>query len=121
MDTTTPAASENIAALALDLADRARAVGTLLYVDPTGDRLDRLADAAAAFAPELEVLCFPATDVLPYDRTVASGRITGRRVATMVRIAAAPDSPRLVITSARAVLARVPPAVRWVSARCVAA
>ncbi len=111
-------AKENTACLALDLVARARS-GTLVYVDPTGDRLEALAAAAAAFAPELEVLCIPAADVLPYDRAVPSGRVSGQRVSALVRMAMAPERPRLVVTSARALMARVPPPSCWREAELV--
>ena len=100
--------------LALDLARRAEAFSAgLVLVDATGDRLEQLAAAAAGFAPGLEVLSVPAWDSLPYDRSPPSASVIGRRVAALAAMAAAPARPRLVLTSARAVLGRVPPAQRW--------
>ncbi len=105
---------ETLPALALDLAGHARRhpVG-LVFVDATGDRLDVLADAAAGFDPALDILVLPAIDTLPYDRTTPSPAVTGRRVATLCALAAPAGRKRLVITSARAMMARVPPPSCW--------
>ena len=114
MDDTTLQATENLAALALDLATRAAAAPHgLVFIDATGDRLEDLAAAAAVFQPALAILSFPAWDSLPYDRTPPSAGIVGRRAATLAELAAAPPGHVLVLTSARAVLARVPPPGQW--------
>ena len=114
MDSLIQATTETLAALALDLATRARDQARgLLFIDATGDRLDDLAAAASGFDPALTVLTFPAWDSLPYDRSPPSAAIVGRRVATMQRLAAEPGQPCLVLASARAVLSRVPPPRHW--------
>ena len=106
--------SESIPLIALDLARRAeRLPAGLVLIDATGDRLERLAAAAAVFAPGLDVLMLPAWDTLPYDRSPPSAAVIGRRVATLSALAAEPAVARLVLTSARAVLGRVPPPARW--------
>ncbi len=122
MHRTTPTATvspstECLAALAFDLATRAAAAPQgLLFIDATGDRLDELAAAASVFQPALAILTFPAWDNLPYDRSPPSAGIVGRRVATLARLASEPPRPVLVLTSARAVLARVPPPSQWLDA-----
>ena len=109
--------TECLGAFALDLASRAAAAPHgLVFIDATGDRLEDLAVAAAFTHPSLPILLFPAWDSLPYDRSPPSPAIVGRRVATMAHLAAAPVSPCLVLTSARAVLARVPPPESWCDA-----
>ncbi len=115
MQTTDHAVREVAAALALDLTQRA-GNGATVFIDPTGERLDSLAAAAQAFAPGLDVVGFPAPDVLPYDRTQPSGRVAGQRVAAMARLAAGPAAPRLMLTSARAVMTLVPPPAAWADA-----
>ena len=114
LDSITPPTSESAPALALDLATRAAASQHgLVFVDATGDRLEALAHAAAAFDPALPVLTFPAWDSLPYDRSPPSAGVVGRRVATLAWLAAKPRRPYLMLTSARAVLGRVPRADHW--------
>ncbi len=100
------------AALALALTEAA-ATGTVLFVDATGARIDRLAAMAARFAPELEILLLPAWDTLPYDRTPPSPSVMGQRVHALARMAEAPEATRLVLTSARALLQRVPAPAHW--------
>ena len=55
---------------ALALAELARTTGgqDILHVARDGQRLERLQDGLRFFAPEREVLVFPAWDCLPYDR-----------------------------------------------------
>lgn len=104
------------AALALALTEAAAAAGTVLFVDATGARIDRLAAIAARFAPELEILLLPAWDTLPYDRTPPSPSVMGQRVHALARMAEAPKATRLVLTSARALLQRVPAPGHWTNA-----
>ena len=114
MDSTPPTRTECLAALALELASRAAATPHgLVFIDATGDRLDDLATAAAFTHPALPVLTFPAWDSLPYDRSPPSAAIVGRRVAAMAHLAANPAAPCLLLTSARAILGRVPPPTQW--------
>ena len=58
--------------LAADLARAAK--GRAVFIAPDEGAMRALADAAAYFAPELEVLTFPAWDCLPYDRSSPSLR-----------------------------------------------
>ena len=83
--------------LAADLARAAK--GRAVFVSPDEGAMRALADAAAYFAPELEILTFPAWDCLPYDRSSPSLRATSERLATLhalQRKAAGPSfsSPR---------------------------
>ena len=120
MDSITLPETETLAALALDLVDRATAAhATVVFVDATGDRLDDLAAAARVFDPALAVHVFPAWDSLPYDRAPPSAEVVGTRVATLAHFADQPEQPALVLTSARAVLARVPPPQHWAGASIV--
>ena len=109
-------ASAPDAALAFDLA-RAAAAGTgLVFVDATGSRLEHLAAIARVVQPALEVLVAPAWDSSPYDRLLPSPAIIGQRVATLARLAEQPGIARLVLTSARAMLQRVPAPAHWAEA-----
>jgi transcription-repair coupling factor (superfamily II helicase) len=96
------------ALLVADLARRAKAPH--LHVARDDARLARLVEATGFFAPEIELLPFPAWDCLPYDRVSPHRDIVGRRIDTLVRLANEPATgPRLVVTTVAALLQRVPP------------
>ncbi|MBL6613385.1 MAG: transcription-repair coupling factor [Reyranella sp.] len=99
---------------ALALAELARTTGgqDILHVARDGHRLERLQDGLRFFAPEREVLVFPAWDCLPYDRMSPHPDIVAERLQTLVRLAAPkkPGSPaRIILASVGAVLQKVPP------------
>ena len=74
------------------------------------------------FAPEIEVFSFPAWDCQPFDRASPSAAVLARRMGTLSRLVRSRggDRPRIVITTANALVQRVPP-VAWVSAQALAA
>ena len=85
------------------------APGGVLHVTLDDVHLARLAEAVAFFAPEVEILEFPAWDTVPYDRASPHPEIVGRRLDTLARLAAEPvKAGRLVLTTARGILQRVP-------------
>ncbi len=98
---------------ALLLAELARrAAGPVLHVARDGNRLATLEEAIPFFAPDVQVLVFPAWDGVPYDRVAPNGETIARRIATLAALAArAPDdnSPLVVLTSVNAAVQRVPP------------
>lgn len=87
---------------------RAEHAGSLLHVCRDDARMSRLAEALAFFAPEAEVLQFPAWDCLPYDRVGPNPEITARRIDTLTRLLAPPAAPRIVLTTVNALVQRVP-------------
>src|SRR5207302_5935475 len=90
-------------------ADTAREI---LHICTDDGRMARLAAAIAFFAPDLEVLTFPAWDCLPYDRSSPNSEIVSRRVDTLTRLAdldAEPEARRIVLTTINALVQRVPP------------
>jgi transcription-repair coupling factor (superfamily II helicase) len=90
------------------LADLARgAKGMTLYVAPDDAAMRTLADTIPFFAPELEVLQFPAWDCLPYDRASPSTAITSQRMATLAALQSPAISKRILITTIGAVIQRV--------------
>jgi transcription-repair coupling factor (superfamily II helicase) len=90
------------------MADLARASATrAVFVASDEAAMRALVDAAGYFAPELEVLTFPAWDVLPYDRASPSLRIQSERLATLHRLQQKPGAAQLVVTTANAVTQRV--------------
>jgi transcription-repair coupling factor (superfamily II helicase) len=72
------------------VADVARAAADaqpLVLVARDGQRLAEIERALGFFAPEIELLNFPAWDCLPYDRVSPHPGIVAERVATLSRLA----------------------------------
>ena len=89
---------------------RAEHVGAVLHVTRDDARMARMAEALQCFAPEIEVLEFPAWDCLPYDRVSPKPELVSERVATLARLLAPPSPrPRIVLTTVNALVQRVPP------------
>src|SRR4051794_8604406 len=108
----------------LVLAELARTSGgqDILHVARDGQRLERLQDGLRFFAPEREVLVFPAWDCLPYDRLSPHPDIVAERLETMARLAAPkkPGAPaRIVLASVGAALQKVPPRALYAEAATV--
>jgi len=90
--------------LAADLARAAK--GRAVFVSPDEGAMRALADAAAYFAPELEVLAFPAWDCLPYDRSSPSLRSTSERLATLHALQRRATRSQLLVTTVNAATQR---------------
>jgi transcription-repair coupling factor (superfamily II helicase) len=90
--------------LAADLARAAK--GRAVFVAPDEAAMRALADAAAYFAPELDVLAFPAWDCLPYDRSSPSLRSTAERLATLHALQRKAGKPQLLVTTVNAATQR---------------
>ena len=92
--------------LAADLA-RLAGIGSravLIAADEVAMRA--IGDASAFFAPELDLLYFPAWDCLPYDRSSPSLRATSERLATLQALQRKPTRPQLLVTTINAALQR---------------
>jgi transcription-repair coupling factor (superfamily II helicase) len=97
---------------ALVMADIVRGrKGLSVFVARDGTRLSAFADAFRFFAPEVEVLTFPAWDCLPYDRIGPSAGVAAQRMTTLSRLCAGFEdkAPRLLVTTVPALVQRVPP------------
>ncbi len=104
-------------ALALWMVEQAAAHGALLHVARSETRLERLRAAAELFGgAAVEVLTLPPWDVLPYDRAAPSAAVVGRRVRALATLARPAERPRLLLTTAEAVMQRVPPPRTWAKA-----
>ena len=100
---------------AAHLADRLRRglSSTILHVAHDGARLRFLAGMVAFFAPEVEIVEIPAWDCLPYDRISPSAGIMAERLRALGRLAAGPGrGKRLILTTANAIVQKVPPPER---------
>jgi transcription-repair coupling factor (superfamily II helicase) len=90
--------------LAADLARASK--GRAVFVAPDEAAMRHLQDAASYFAPELEVLAFPAWDCLPYDRASPSLRASSERLATLHALQRKSDKPQLLVTTVNAATQR---------------
>jgi transcription-repair coupling factor (superfamily II helicase) len=92
---------------------RAETDAPVLHVCRDDSRMARLSEALAFFAPEAEVLLFPAWDCLPYDRVSPNQELVAERVATLTRLLEPSRGPRprgrIVLTTVNALVQRVPP------------
>ena len=92
----------------LVLADMARAArGRTVFIAPDEAAMRAVADAAAFFAPELDVIEFPAWDCLPYDRASPAHSVSARRLSALHQLQADCTGPQLLVTTVNAVLQRV--------------
>ena len=102
----------------LVIADLARAVAarknapatSALVVCRDGPRMAALARALSFFAPDIEVLQFPAWDCQPYDRVSPHAGIVAQRMTALSRLARIEgrDKPAVLLTTVNAALQRVP-------------
>jgi len=90
--------------LAAELARAAK--GRAVFIAPDEAAMRHLQDAAAYFAPELEVLAFPAWDCLPYDRASPSLRASSERLATLHALQRKAEKPQLLVTTVNAATQR---------------
>jgi transcription-repair coupling factor (superfamily II helicase) len=95
---------------AMLLARRAREhQGPLLHIARDDTRMARMADILAFFAPNLEILKFPAWDCLPYDRVSPNPAIVSERIATLGRLLDPSPRGRIVLTTVNALVQKLPP------------
>jgi transcription-repair coupling factor (superfamily II helicase) len=103
----------------LVLADLARAIAaaatpptiSLAVICRDGPRMATLARALGFFAPDIEVIQFPAWDCLPYDRASPHAAVVAQRMTALARLARVQGGkrPAVVLTTVNAALQRVPP------------
>ena len=103
----------------LVLADLARAIAageaapavSLAVICRDGARMAMLARSLAFFAPDIDMLEFPAWDCLPYDRASPHADVVAARMQTLSRLArvGGRERPAIVLTTVNAILQRVPP------------
>jgi transcription-repair coupling factor (superfamily II helicase) len=92
----------------LVLADLARAAAPAraVFIAPDDSAMRAVGEAAACFAPELEVIEFPAWDCLPYDRASPALSVSASRLAALHRLQSASAGPQLLVTTINALLQR---------------
>ena len=90
------------------LADLSRAASArTLFIAPDDSAMRSISDAVPFFAPELEILQFPAWDCLPYDRASPSLTITSQRMATLQALQQPTKNKQLILTTIGAVIQRL--------------
>ncbi|QDZ07660.1 transcription-repair coupling factor [Sphingomonas panacisoli] len=89
------------------LADLARAApARTVLIAPDDAEMRSVASTIQFFAPEIEVIAYPAWDCLPYDRASPTLRIMAERLAALHRLQAKPKGPQLLVTTANAATQR---------------
>ena len=76
------------------------------------NRAERLGAVAHALDPSCEVLVFPRLNTLPFDQLEPAHEIAGRRSSVLRRLAK-PKKPILLISTAEAVMERLPKPASW--------
>ena len=102
----------------LVISDLARAIAagktppatSALVICRDGPRMAALGRALSFFAPDVEVLQFPAWDCLPYDRVSPHGGVVAQRMTVLSRLARIKGraKPAVLLTTVNAALQRVP-------------
>ncbi|MGH6788278.1 MAG: transcription-repair coupling factor [Pseudolabrys sp.] len=100
------------------LADLARAVAaradapaiSLAVICRDGQRMAALSRAFAFFAPDIDIMEFPAWDCLPYDRVSPHAAAVAQRMTALSRLARVKgrERPAVLLTTVNAALQRVP-------------
>jgi transcription-repair coupling factor (superfamily II helicase) len=97
--------------LAQQLPKFTEAAGERGYIHVCVDdqQLANLEEQIAFYAPDLQVVRFPAWDCLPYDRVSPAAEIVAQRLSALAEFVARPNTKRLVLTTVNAMLQRVVP------------
>ncbi|HEV7438700.1 MAG TPA: helicase-related protein [Methylobacterium sp.] len=105
-----------LGALAVALLDLERSARPLVHVARDTRRLERLAALLRALAPERGVALYPEWDCLPYDRASPSRGVMGTRTGVLRWLTDDAAKPDFVLTTAPALIQRVPPPEIWAGA-----
>jgi transcription-repair coupling factor (superfamily II helicase) len=96
--------------LAADLARAAHGTGQgsrAIVIAADEAAMRALQDTVPVFAPEVEVLTFPAWDCLPYDRASPALRVMAERLATLEKLQGKHKGPQLLVATANAATQRI--------------
>ncbi|MCJ2035652.1 helicase-related protein [Methylobacterium sp. J-068] len=90
------------------------ACGTpLVHTARESHRLESIAKILRALAPECRVALYPEWDCLPYDRASPSRGVMGARTGVLRWLTDTAALPDIVLTTAPALIQRVPPRETW--------
>ncbi len=104
-------------ALAVALLAFAEGPGPVVHVARDARRLEDLAATLRALEPDARVAVYPEWDCLPFDHASPSRATMGARAAVMRWLTDRNALPDFVLTTAPALVQRVPPPETWASAR----
>ncbi|MDC7674847.1 transcription-repair coupling factor [Asticcacaulis machinosus] len=97
----------------LILSDIVRADGIGLFMARDYGRMNAVAEELNFYAPDIDVIKFPAWDCLPYDRVSPSGGLIAQRMAGLTRLQSLNTEKRakpvVILTTAAAMTQKVPP------------
>lgn len=105
---------KNAEALAIARLMHNESLQRVLHVAATDRDLETLAASLRFFAPEAEVIQFPAWDTLPYDRISPKPTLMAERIAALVHLIHPSTAPLIVLTTTNAILQKLPPK-SWIS------
>ena len=92
----------------LVMSDLARASkGRAVLIAPDEAAMRSVAEAAQFFAPELDVIEFPAWDCLPYDRASPALSVSAKRLSALFRLQSGKAGSQLLVTTVNALTQRV--------------
>ncbi|MBA9064458.1 transcription-repair coupling factor (superfamily II helicase) [Methylobacterium fujisawaense] len=104
-------------ALAVALLAYAEGPGPVVHVARDARRLEDLAATLRALDPDAQVAIYPEWDCLPFDHASPSRAMMGARAAVLRWLTDREALPDFVLTTAPALVQRVPPPETWASAR----
>jgi transcription-repair coupling factor (superfamily II helicase) len=84
----------------------------IVFLSENENRAERLGAVIHALAPSCDVLVFPRLNTLPFDQLEPSHEIAGRRSSVLRRLAK-PAKPILLVSTAEAVMERLPMPAGW--------
>jgi transcription-repair coupling factor (superfamily II helicase) len=108
------ASSSPLGMLSLHLLAQWRKAGRngIVFLSENENRAERLGAIIHALEPGCDVLVFPRLNTLPFDQLEPSRDIAGRRSSVLRRLAK-PKKPILLITTAEAMMERLPVPASW--------
>ena len=86
--------------------------GGVVFLAENENRAERLGAVIYALDPSCDVLVFPRLNTLPFDQLEPSHEIAGRRSSVLRRLAK-PAKPILLVSTAEAVMERLPMPASW--------
>jgi transcription-repair coupling factor (superfamily II helicase) len=100
--------------MALHLLAQWRKAGRngIVFLSENENRAERLGAVIHALDPSCDVLVFPRLNTLPFDQLEPSREIAGRRSSVLRRLAK-PKKPILLVSTAEAVMERLPISASW--------
>ncbi len=84
----------------------------VVFLAENENRAERLGAVVHALDPSCDVLVFPRLNTLPFDQLEPSHEIAGRRSSVLRRLAK-PEKPILLVSTAEAVMERLPTPASW--------